>query len=256
MAKARSPRGGHLQLLPGEGAKAPQADRDDTEKSARRRQREAEIIGAAREVFLEKGFEGSAVAEIAARVGVVEGLVYRYFPTKRDLLNEVLRGLYEPLIADVGDGFARIVGLRGRLRFIVWRHLRFYTETPGFARLILHEIRTAPGYPSSVLHDLNVRYTDFLRRTLHQAVADGELDAGYDYELVRSMLYGGLEHMMWPVLYGDRGVDVEHLADRYTDRILHGLEGVRATPSGIEERLARIEQLLGAGTPARRGGES
>jgi len=221
-------------------------------KSARRRKREAEILGAAREVFLEKGFERAAVSEIAARVGVVEGLVFRYFPTKRDLLNEVLRGLYEPLIADVGAGFARISGLRGRLRFIVWRHIRFYTETSGFARLILHEVRTAPGYAASLLHDLNVRYTDYLRQTLRQAAADGEVSRDLDYELVRATVYGGLEHLMWPVLYGDRKVDVERLADRFTGQILNGLDGVKAPTSRVEERLSRIESFLAGDTAAHR----
>ena len=45
-----------------------------------------EIVAAARDTFLEKGFERAAVSEIAAKVGVGEGLLYFYFPTKRDLL--------------------------------------------------------------------------------------------------------------------------------------------------------------------------
>jgi AcrR family transcriptional regulator len=226
---------------------------NNAKKSARRQQRESEILSAAREVFLEKGFERASVSEIAARVDVVEGLVFRYFSTKRDLLNEVLRGLYEPLIADVSEGFARIAGLRGRLRFIVWRHLRFYTEAPGFARLILHEVRTGPGYGVSELHNFNVRYPDILRQTLQQASADGEVSPSLDYELVRSMVYGGLEHLMWPVLYANRNVDVERVADRYTDHILHGLGCTPPPTSRIEERVSRLEELLGAGAPAQKG---
>jgi AcrR family transcriptional regulator len=220
---------------------------DNGSKSARRQQREGEILNAAREVFLEKGFERASVSEIASRVGVVEGLVFRYFPTKRDLLNEVLRALYEPLIADVGNGFARITGLRGRMRFIVWRHIRVYTETPGLARLVLHEVRTGPEYMSSGLHDLQVRYTEFLRQTLMQAEADGEVEKGVDFELVRSMVYGGLEHMLWPVLYSGRSVNVETLADRFTDHVLHGLQRQAPAPSELEGRLARLERLMAPG---------
>ena len=47
------------------------------------------ILDAARDIFLEKGFGDASVGEIAAKVGVVEGLVYAYYPTKRDLLNDV-----------------------------------------------------------------------------------------------------------------------------------------------------------------------
>lgn len=80
--------------------------------SERRQRRANEILAAAREVFLEKGFERTAVSEVASRVGIVEGLVFSYFPTKRDLLHEVLGAMYEPLIRDVGDGYARLKGLR------------------------------------------------------------------------------------------------------------------------------------------------
>eukprot|EP01041_Mallomonas_annulata_P028707 gene28707-50584_t len=50
-------------------------------QTPRRMRRAAEIINAARETFLEKGFERASVSEIAAKVGVVEGLLYSYFPT-------------------------------------------------------------------------------------------------------------------------------------------------------------------------------
>jgi AcrR family transcriptional regulator len=230
----------------------------DGAKSRRRLQREREILAAAREAFLDKGFGRASVAEIAARVGVVEGLVYRYFPTKRDLLHEVLRAMYEPLIADVADGLGRLAGLRGRLRFIVWRHVRVYTETPGLARLVLHEVRTGPEYAGSGLHELQLRYTEGLRRTLDQAVADGELPPDTDAEIARAMVYGGLEHLLWPVLYAGRGVDVETLADRYTDRMLGGLRGGLAA-RGLEDRLERLERRVeslgpGAGRSAPRPG--
>ncbi|UUZ62746.1 hypothetical protein LP417_22995 [Polaromonas sp. P1-6] len=69
-----------------------------------------------------------------------------------------------------------------------------------------------------------------------------------EFEMVRSMLYGGLEHMMWPVLYGGRSINVDTLADRFTDGLLHGLQSSSGPADGIEARLARIEGLL-AGRP-------
>jgi AcrR family transcriptional regulator len=218
-------------------------------QTPRRQRRATEIFHAARDVFLEKGFQRASVSEIAARVGVVEGLVYSYFPTKRDLLNEVLRGMYTPLIQDVADGFARISGLRSRLRFLVWRHLRVYVEEPGLSRIVLHEVRTSTEYFESVLHDLQVSYTSFLLRTIREAVEQGELPPETDAEMVRGMVYGGIEHLMWSVLYGHRAVDVERTADQYTALLLGGLTGSAVTRAdtestiSIESRLARLEQL-------------
>lgn len=224
----------------------------------RRQRRAAEIVAAARAVFLEKGFERASVAEIAARVGVVEGLVYSYFPSKRELLNEVLRGMYQPLIQDIEAGFSRLQGLRSRLRFLIWRHLRVYVEEPGLSRLALHEVRTGPDYFTSVLHDLHVQYTAFLVRTLRDAVRDGELAAGTDPELVRSLVYGGIEHQLWAALYGRGGrVDVEALADRWTDVVLHGIQPAARKDSGqMESRLARLEQLVAAQPRAARNARS
>ena len=219
--------------------------------SERRQRRFGEILAAARDVFLEKGFERTAISEVANRVGIVEGLVFSYFPTKRDLLHAVLGAMYEPLIRDVGDGYARLKGLRAQLRFIVWRHVRVYVETPGLARLVLHEVRTGPEYDSSGLHALHVRYTQYVRLALEQAIAEGELDAGVDIEMTRSMLYGGLEHMLWPVLHGKHAVDVDELADRYAELMLHGLQGVRRKTS-VDERLARLEALMVEAIPAGR----
>jgi AcrR family transcriptional regulator len=222
-----------------------------TNLTPRRQRRADEILVAAREVFLEKGFERTAISEVAGRVGIVEGLVFSYFATKRDLLHAVLGALYEPLIQDVENGYARLKGLRARLRFIVWRHIRVYVESPGMARLILHEVRTGPEYASSGLYALHVRYTRFVRSALEQAVEDGELSGPVDVETTRSILYGGLEHLLWPVLHGEHAIDVDQVADHYTDRLLHGLLGARAQ-DGIEARLARLEGLVGRLAPSRR----
>ena len=222
-------------------------------QTPRRLRRAGEILAAAREVFMDKGFERASVAEIAARVGVVEGLVYTYYPTKRDLLNEVLRGMYVPLIHDIEAGFSRLHGLRSRLRFLVWRHLRVYVEEPGLSRIVLHEVRTGPEYFKSVLHDLHVQYTAFLLRTLREAEHDGELAPGTDVEMVRSMVYGGIEHRMWATLFGRGSVDVEALADRYTELVLRGIQPAAPTRAGeaLEHRIARLEALAAAPAPAK-----
>lgn len=231
-------------------------------RTPRRMRRAVEILAAARQTFLDKGFARASVSEIAAKVGVVEGLVYSYFPTKRDLLNEVMRGMYEPLIRDIDEGFSCLHGLRSRLRFLIWRHLRVYVEEPSLSRLVLHEVRTGPEYFKSVLHDLHVRYTAFLMRTVREAVASGELPQDTDEEMIRGLVYGGIEHRMWAVLFGRGTVDVEDAADRYTDIVLNGIlppgKVNLTTVSGehapslashddVERRLARLEKIVAAG---------
>lgn len=52
--------------------------------------RKDEIIVAAQELFLTKGFEETAVSDIVAKVGVAQGLFYYYFKSKDEILDEVV----------------------------------------------------------------------------------------------------------------------------------------------------------------------
>lgn len=56
-------------------------------------QRRAEFIAKAIEFFAEEGFE-SSTRELARRLGVTQPLLYRYFPSKDDLIAEVYEVVY------------------------------------------------------------------------------------------------------------------------------------------------------------------
>lgn len=59
------------------------------------------IVEAASQVFLESGFEGASMAQIATRVGGSKGTLYGYFSTKEELFVEVMHGqakrIFEPI---------------------------------------------------------------------------------------------------------------------------------------------------------------
>lgn len=71
-----------------------------------------QILGAAREVFLEKGIEGTT-AEVAKRAGIAEGSVFKRFKTKHELFRRAMEmKLREPealqaLIDAAGHGDVR-----------------------------------------------------------------------------------------------------------------------------------------------------
>lgn len=64
----------------------------ETETQPESRQR---ILDTARAVFAEKGFDGARVDEIAQRAGVNKALIYYYFKSKDQLLQELLRGFLD-----------------------------------------------------------------------------------------------------------------------------------------------------------------
>ena len=53
-------------------------------------ERYAAIVRCAIRLFAEKGFRGATTRELASALGVTEPVLYRHFPTKRDLYNAII----------------------------------------------------------------------------------------------------------------------------------------------------------------------
>ena len=59
---------------------------EQTPKRERRKEaRPGELLAAALDLFVEKGFSATRVDEVAARAGVSKGTLFLYFPSKVDL---------------------------------------------------------------------------------------------------------------------------------------------------------------------------
>src|SRR6201981_4167117 len=87
--------------------------------------RRKEFVAKAADVFWEEGFGGGTRA-LARRLGVTQPLLYRYFPSKDDLIKEVYRTVYlEPLDA----GWEKLLADRSRpLRDRLQEFYRAYTN--------------------------------------------------------------------------------------------------------------------------------
>jgi len=228
-----------------------------------REQRVTEIMRAAREVFVEKGYEEALLSDIAERADVVEGSIYRYFANKRDLLVKVVEDWYEAMLSDYDRQLSGISGVRNRLRYMVWRHLMTVHDEPALCHLMFQIIRAGPDYSTTAVRELNRKYT---RRTLdivREGIDAGELRGDIPLRLVRDMIYGCVEHRTWAYLRGEGDFDPNHTADAIVDLVLRGLENASvkaAEPGGqklalrLEEAVARLEKLGAISTPLSRSG--
>ncbi|WP_260195903.1 TetR/AcrR family transcriptional regulator, partial [Actinophytocola gossypii] len=62
---------------------------DETDRSARKRQA---ILDSARSVFLQKGYAGTSMDEVAAQATVSKQTVYKHFADKRRLFEAITTG--------------------------------------------------------------------------------------------------------------------------------------------------------------------
>lgn len=208
----------------------------------RKAARRAEILAAAREVFSGKPFEEASISEIAARADCVEGTIYTYFRSKRDLYDAVLAEFYDRLIEDIAPRFESIHGTADRLRFLIARHLQIAVDDPGIARMIRSESRVTTEYFGSKLHALNRRYSRFLLRTIADGVVRGDLRADLDQAMARDLVFGGLEHASWNAWGRHRPIDPARTANGIVAMLLGGWSAERPAAS-LEDLRRRVERL-------------
>ncbi len=206
-----------------------------------REQRVDEILAAAQKLFCEKGYEQAAMSEIAARVGVVEGTIYKYFATKRELLLKVLEHWYEEMFGDYSRDLAGIHGDRARLRLLVWRHLRSIRDYPLLCRLMFREVRSEQDYHGSDLHGMNRRYTQFLTTVIKEGMEAGEFRRDVPLALMRDLVYGGIEHHSWNFICGRGKLDVDRVADQIVALLCEGIAA--ASQQDIRQEMQRLNQI-------------
>jgi len=227
-----------------------------------RDERVAAIMRAARESFCAHGYAAASTAQIAAQAGVVEGTLYRYFPSKRALLIRVVEDFYENIFADYERQLAGVRGTWNRLRYLIWKHLAVIHAEPAMCRLIMHELRPWPQYRQSSVYRLNQRYTRRTLSVIREAVAAGELDGKVPLALVRDLIFGCAEHHTWAYLRGEGQFSPETAADAITNLIYRGLartaaaggQAVASSVHRLEQAVERLEGLSGPRRPARRAG--
>ncbi len=205
-----------------------------------REKRLADILAAARAVFRERGYDDTSITEIAQRAGLVEGSIYRFFDSKRELLLRVVELWYEEVLADYDHQLAGVRGLWNRLRFMIWHHLKSIHENPELVSIFFRQIRVSPDYLNSPVHELNRRYTRHVLEIVESGIASGELWRELPLVIVRDLIYGCIEHHTWRYVSGVGNFDPEATADMITDVVYRSFANHSAESAG----LARLEATM------------
>ncbi|WP_442932298.1 TetR/AcrR family transcriptional regulator [Micromonospora sp. NBC_01699] len=119
------------------------------------------ILGAARDAFAERGFDGASIRTIAAGAGVDPALVHHYFGTKNELFMAVLKVPFNPaeLLPQIVAGGADGIGER-----LVGTFLRIWDSPAGAAGVALLRSVISNEWTARLMRDFVV--TQILRRVV------------------------------------------------------------------------------------------
>ncbi|MGB2819253.1 MAG: TetR/AcrR family transcriptional regulator [Burkholderiaceae bacterium] len=139
--------------------------------------RPAELLAAALELFVEKGYAGTRLEDVAHRAGVSKGTLYLYFENKEDLFKAVVRESVVERISETADQIERFEGPSDALLEHVVR--RWWTEygdktAGGISKLMMAESNNFPEIARFFLEEVIEPWHAVLATAIRRGIDRGE----------------------------------------------------------------------------------
>ena len=206
---------------------------DDEQDGPRwRRRSEArpgEIVQAALDLFVEKGFSSTKMDEIAKRAGVTKGTVYLYFPSKDDLFRAVVE---EVMGAQMESAERLVAEHTGSTPELIAELIRAWWRVGGSARLscmgklITSEAANFPELARYYVDHVVVRARRIFEAALRRGIERGELrdvPLNYAARLAIAPLVQASIYQRSLQAFDPDGWEMERYLELHIDLFLRGL---------------------------------
>ena len=209
-------------------------DRADDAQARRGRRKEArpgELLDAALDLFVEKGFAATRAEEVAVRAGVSTGTLFLYCPSKEELFKAVVRENISGRFQEWNDEFQTFEGSTPdmvRYCMKVWWERIGATRASGITKLIISEARNFPDIAAFYQQEVIVPANVLIRRILQRGVERGEfrpLDQDYAvFSIVAPMIFLiMMKHSLGACSPQDYPLDPERYVHSQVETLLNGL---------------------------------
>lgn len=178
-----------------------------------------EIVDAAAEIFLEKGYSATSIQDISDRVGILKGSLYHYVRSKEDFLYRIIKDVYDEAIADIRKVSDLEVEPLEKLAEFIRAHVLFAADHLIAYTIQLREFEQLSPERQEEIRRGGETYVDALQGILEDGQARGVVDASQDLRLASIIITGELNSMTrWYSPDGPRTPD--QLADVYVGMVL------------------------------------
>lgn len=166
--------------------------------------RRKEIIDAARDLFIEKGYENTSIDDIVRRVSVAKGLFYYYFPKKESILAAIADQFVEEVTIQFPDGLSGSADLRGIIRSILGMYLETIRRNENLLNITTSNGTVVSLYVKGRLEDkaiqevthllrdhpslLPLKYPEYTIKILVRGLGDLFLEGVQDIDIMTTLI--------------------------------------------------------------------
>ena len=150
---------------------------------------------AAVRAFARKGYHSCRVGEIAEEAGVAYGLVYHYFGSKEEVLEEIFRDTWTQMLARIREVADSGDAADEQVRKVTALLLRTWRRDPDLVRVLVHEVTRSPEQLKRQIDEIGHAY-----EALEQIVVNGQTSGDFrddlDSKVASIIFYGALEEVL------------------------------------------------------------
>lgn len=200
--------------------------------STRHARRRDEMLRTAAGVFVERGYHGASMRDIAARLGVRQAAIYYYFPSKTAILEALCREGITAFVERLGAIYAAPMPSEEKIGRAIRAHLEPLLEQRFYVHAFLYQRRELPKSVRRPLDAQAHAYEALWRALIEEGQRSGEIAKDLDPQLTTLAILGMCNTVArWSRPAAEFGLD--RVAGEFARLVAHGLFG----PPG--ERPAR-----------------
>jgi TetR/AcrR family fatty acid metabolism transcriptional regulator len=186
-----------------------------------------QILDAAIRVFARQGFHNCRVSDVAAEAGVAYGLVYHYFDSKDQMLNEVFSERWSLLLEASEEADRALETPREKLAQVAGFIIESYRHDPDLMKVVIVEVtRAANSFGRTHLPEIRQAY-EAIEKIVADAQAQGLFRDDVDAAFASMLFYGAIEQLLTGWIFGvvpSADEDYERAKTMLVETICSGLE--------------------------------
>jgi AcrR family transcriptional regulator len=202
-----------------------------TPRQRRKEARPQELLDAALDLFVEKGFAATRSEEVAQRAGVSKGTLYLYYPSKEELLKEVIR---TNVAHQIAEGLEIVRAFEGSSSELLGNVLRLWwervgeTRASGILKLMMSEVRNFPEIAQFWVDEVTSPADRMVAEIVQRGIDRGEFRPVNVVDVVHALISPLLflvmnKHSLGACLPGER-LDPRAVIEAQIDLVLNGLQ--------------------------------
>ena len=145
--------------------------------------------------FARKGYHSCRVGEIAEEAGVAYGLVYHYFRSKEEVLEEIFRHTWTQMLARIREVAGSGEPAVEQVRKVTALLLRTWRRDPDLVRVLVREVTRSPEQLKRQIDEIGHAY-QALEEIVVNGQKSGEFRDDLDSKVAAIVWYGALEEVL------------------------------------------------------------